>query len=263
MEQEQMPPPGFGPEMGPMSLDPETMQKLARGLAAIVGQIFNRPAQPQIPVAQPAPATISMPRDVAHRMLMAMYAPQKSETNRPFRIGMGVGAAINMMGVEILSEDAEHMISNLFGMMFKRRKNSPQIDITDALRRAGFGDGVHPGQAVPAVWPPNDPIAGFDSEHYYDMGGVQAAVPNRDVDGMDIPSMPDLGPQLKVEAKRRLEKLEEEDPEKAKKLGGVEGIDQIFEHFEDLFGEFFQPKASGEPESDEEPPFEPDHPQES
>ena len=203
-----------------------------------------------------------MPRDVAHRLLMAMYAPQKSETNRPFRIGMGVGAAINMMGVEILSEDVEHMMSNLFDMMFKRRKNSPQIDIADALRDAGFGGGVHPGQAMPDVWPPNDPIANFDLEHYYDMGGVQAAVPDPG-EGMHIPQMPDLGEQLKEEAKRRLEKLQEEAPEKAEKLGGVEGIEHIFDHFEDLFGEFFQPKSSGEPEPDEEPPFETDHPQES
>lgn len=136
-----------------MSIDPEMIGKMGQVLANLLGPFLNRSSRHASAPEEP-PAQITMPRDIAYKLLVQMYKPQGDVTHRSFHVGMGLGAALGVMGAQIISEDLTFMMGNLMKMGFNRRESSPQIDVAEMLRGAGCA----PRQDV---WPPGDPIADF------------------------------------------------------------------------------------------------------
>ena len=78
--------------MGPGSLE-EQLEPAVKMLVSALAQLLSRGSGPHIkPPPDPA-AQISMPRDVAHRLLMELYDPKpKEQDHRQFRIGAALGA---------------------------------------------------------------------------------------------------------------------------------------------------------------------------
>jgi hypothetical protein len=186
---------------------------------------------------------------------MEMYGPKEPEpTNRPFRVGMMLGSAINMAGVQVLSEDLLHMLTHGVDMFSKRIS------------------GKHPtNPAIPFASVPPVDFKNFANDLYQDIpGGPVRAEPTWDPNvhhepappGFGgIPPMPDIGPAMKAEAVKRWEDLLSKDPDKAKRMqdAGFD-VEGLFENFEQLFGDFFpqKPEAPETPEEEPQaaPPFE-------
>jgi hypothetical protein len=250
----------------------QVLEQAAKMFAMALQQILNRKSipgvpQPQIPMP---PADLRMPRDLAHDLLLELYKEKEEpkRDNRQFRVGMGLGAAINMMGVQVLSEDLLHMVMNLFS---RGGGGAPSRDPLDLIRMGGIAQPARPIRHGVAI-PPEDPFEnspGYDEEvgvaahhamdpeqfarwaRYQEPEPMRASGENIGFGG--IPPMPDIGPQLREEAQRRWERMGEEQPERAEELKS-EGFDvgQLFEHFEELFSDFF-PKQAAEPPPDDEP----------
>ena len=244
-EQQGMPGAPFG------NLDyTEAVTQMAQMFAPVFSRILDmvrgpgqQPAAavPHIRPPQPPPAQIAMPRDVAHRLLMELYAPKPDPdpTNRSFRVGMALGSAINSMGWQILSEDLMAMLNTAWDKLFNRGSGA---DLSDVYRSA------YP------VAQPYDPIENFE------MPPGSPRVPEGTL-GV-VPGGEDLRQQLvdglREDAKRRWAEIQEQDPERAEKINAdIGGIEDIFNHFEDLFGDFFDPHRAAAPAPDGDEDSEP------
>lgn len=235
-------------------------------------QLLNRkrpPTNSQEQIPQPPPAEVTMPQGLAKDLLLELYKPDEKQTdNRQFRGGMGLGAAINMMGVQVLSEDLLHMITNLLNRGGKTSKRDPL-----ELLRMGVAQPAWPiryGVAIPPEDPfPNSPgydeevgVAAhhaMDPEQFSRWARYQKPEPMRaSGEGLGfagIPPMPDIGPQMREEAKVRWERMQQNAPEKAEKMKaqGFNGVEDLFDHFEELFSDFFpgQKSATAAPNTDD------------
>ncbi len=254
---------------GAQPLDGMDLQELIAQVAQVIQPMISQILRPKAPPArgcvrppQQPPAQIAMPRDVAHRLLMELYAPKKKpeETNRSFRVGMGFGSAVTMMGVQVLSEDMAYMIGSAFKRVMGGNK-AP--DLSDVQR------GAYP------VAQPYDPIENFDMgpgsvrmpegtlgipERMHPasvaMPGVNVGGAPPDVDSSDVVE------GLRMQAETRWADIKKHDPAKAEAMSAdVGGIEDIFAHFQDLFGDLFplSPSAAEPaPEPDPEPEASPD-----
>jgi len=189
-------------------------------------------AAPHIRPPQPPPAQIAMPRDVAHRLLMELYAPkpEPETTNRPFRVGLALGSAINSMGWQVLGEDVVAMFEDALSKLFNRGSGA---DLSDVYRSA------YP------VAQPYDPIENFEMPPgSQDMGDARASWAGK----ADEDLRQQLVDGLREDAKRRWAEIQEQDPERAEEINAdIGGIEDIFNHFEDLFWDFFDPHRAATP----------------
>jgi len=220
------------------------MEAAIKMLAAGIVQLMNKRSINNIPrPPHPEPATMTMPRDVAVRALHELYKQKPSKDGRQFRVGMGVGAMINMMGVQVLSEDLFHMVTSLFN-----RSTAPRPpDLSDILRDIS--------SPPVARRPDYDPFKHFEmppgSQYFPD--GVRADLEREvgeDLGFGDIPSFEEI--------RRRLQQVKIEDPEKADELHrrGFDdhNLENMFDQVEDLLNCLYDKKPSSdepEPTSDE------------
>jgi len=254
----------------------QVLEQAAKMFVMAMQQLLNRRSSaqsPRIQMPQPPPADLRMPRDLAHDLLLELYKEKEEpkQDNRQYRIGMGLGAAINMMGVQVLSEDLLHMLTNFFSRGNGRSR--PSRDPLDLIRIGGIAQPARPIRHGVAI-PPEDPFEnspgydsgfGVDAHHAMDpdqfarWAEEQRPEPMRasgeDIGFSGIPPMPDIGPQMREEAERRWERMQQYAPEKAEemKAQGFTNVEDLFIHFEKLFGDFFPlMKQATEPPADDD-----------
>jgi len=192
-----------------------------------------------------APADIRMPRDVALKLMKHLYAPEKPKTRSQFRLGLGLGAALSAIGVETLLEDVVSTLGERLGGSNSGRLMDLPLPVSYGIEE--FEKNLPPSWMQPM---PGGPVEGVSDPNGHEKWGIPgpttsdeapddtpASSPHSDI--MD--NIGSYGNEIKAEAMRRWEQIEKEDPERFEDMTR-RGLNPgyIFEHFEELFSEFFQ-----------------------